>query len=265
MAAPILTGVFRYPVKSLRGASHDALEVGRRGFRYDREWMVVDKDGRFLTQRQVARMALIDTRVDDAGRLFLEAPDMPPIAVANDMAQPVDVVVWGDKVVASHVDPAADAWLTRFLGITCRLVRFPAGGVRAVDPAFAAAGDEVGFADGFPFLLISQASLDALNGRLEEPVPMVRFRPNLVVDGCGPHAEDSWRRLRIGDLRLRVAKPCSRCIIPTIDPETAERGPDPLRTLMTYRKQDNKVLFGQNLIHDGEGLLQVGMPVEVLD
>ena len=117
----------------------------------------------------------------------------------------------------------------------------------------------------FPFLLISQASLDDLNGRLGEPVPMLRFRPNLVVEGCEAFAEDGWRRIRIGDIEFRVAKPCSRCVIPTIDPATGLRGQEPLRTLMGYRRRDNKVYFGQNLIHDGVGHLSIGMPVEVLE
>ena len=139
------------------------------------------------------------------------------------------------------------------------------GAIRAVDPDYARPADQVGFADGFPFLLISQASLDHLNRRLAAPLPMLRFRPNLVVSGCEPYAEDGWRHLRIGDLEFRVAKPCSRCIIPTIDPTTAQRSAEPLRTLRGYRRRDNKVYFGQNLIHDALGRLEVGMPVEVLE
>lgn len=265
MPSMTLAGIYRYPVKSLRGAAFDSLEVGRHGLLHDREWMVTDADGRFLTQRQEPRMALIGTHVSDDGRLTLDAPDTAPIEVDNELHHDVEVVVWRDRVRASPVDAATDDWLSAFLGRRCRLVRFPADRVRAVDPAYAQPGDQVGFADGFPFLLISQASLDALNARLQSPVPMRRFRPNLVIDGCDPHAEDGWRRLRIGDLVLRVAKPCSRCIIPTIDPDTAQRGPEPLRTLMTYRKRDNQIFFGQNLVHDGPGRLARGMTVEVLD
>jgi uncharacterized protein YcbX len=143
-------------------------------------------------------------------------------------------------------------------------VHFPDDSRRAVDPDYAAPADQVGFADGFPFLLISQASLDDLNARLDQPVPMLRFRPNLVVSGCGPYAEDGWKRIRIGDIEFRVAKPCSRCIIPTIDFATGERAREPLQTLMTYRKRDNKVYFGQNLLHDAGGRLEVGTQVEVL-
>ena len=152
-----------------------------------------------------------------------------------------------------------------FLQLDCRLVYLPDDQVRQVDPKYANPGEQVGFADGFPFLLISQASLDDLNARLDNPVPMQRFRPNLVVDGCSAYAEDAWRRIRIGDIEFRVAKPCSRCIIPTIDPLTATRADEPLRTLMGYRRWDNNVWFGQNLLHDTPGVLAEGMQVEVLE
>jgi len=260
-----LSGLYRYPVKSLRGEAFDALEVMTRGPDHDREWMLVDENGRFLTQRQQPRMSLIDARVVDGDGLQLRAPGMPDLQVRGASATRLEVTVWSDRVAAAPADPSCDAWFSEFLGIPCRLVRFPEDSQRAVDPAYALVDDEVGFADGFPFLLISQASLDDLNARLRVPVPMRRFRPNLVVSGCDPYAEDGWRRIRIGDISFRVAKPCSRCIIPTIDPQTGERDAEPLRTLMGYRKRDNKVYFGQNLLHDGVGRLAIGMPVEVIE
>lgn len=265
MAGSTLTGLYRYPVKSMGGDAFRTLEVRTRGFRFDRHWMLVDMQGHFLSQRQQPRMSLINARVDDDDRLQLCAPGMPDLSVGADTDGRMAVVVWGDAVQASPAGTDADAWLSGFLGLRCRLVRFPDEVVRAVDPDFADPTDQVGFADGFPFLLISQASLDDLNGRLDEAVPMLRFRPNLVVDGCDAYTEDGWRRIRIGDIEFRVAKPCSRCIIPTIDPATGLRGQEPLRTLMSYRRRDNKVYFGQNLIHDGIGRLAVGMPVEVLE
>ena len=257
--------LWRYPVKSLRGGRCARLTVGQRGFVHDREWMVVDASYRFLTQRQVNKMALVDVQVD-AERLLLMAPGMPDLAVANAIdGETIEVRVWDDHTTAVIVSPDADAWLTEVLGQPCRLVRFPAAEVRAVDPAYAQSNDQVGFADGFPFLLISQASLDDLNGRLDQPVPMIRFRPNLVVTGTPAFEEDRWRRIRIGALTFCVAKPCSRCIIPTIDPNTGERAREPLQTLMGYRRRDNKAFFGQNLLHDGLGELTEGMPVEVLE
>jgi uncharacterized protein YcbX len=261
----VLSALYRYPVKSLRGQGLDALDVGPRGPLADRQWMVVDADGRFLTQRQLPRMCLVETELDAGGGLHLRAPGMPELAVAAGAGGRVAVRVWSDHVTARPAGPDADRWLSEFLDTDCRLVRFADDVVRPVDPDYARPGDQVGFADGFPFLLISESSLADLNGRLERPIEMRRFRPNLVVSGCAPHAEDGWRRIRIGQLRFRVAKPCARCIIPTIDIDTGERADEPLRTLMTYRRRDNKILFGQNLVHDGEGRLAVGMPVEVLD
>lgn len=265
MASPSLAALYRYPVKSLGGEAFQSLDVTRRGFRGDRDWMVVDTQGRFLTQRRLTRMALVATQLDDVGTLRLSAPGMSALTVGPPAAQQrIEVGVWGDRIAAVPGGPEADAWLSDFLQQPCRLVAFPADSVRKVDPEHADPTDEVGFADGFPFLLISQASLDDLNGRLRHPVPMLRFRPNLVVEGCDAFAEDGWRRIRIGDVSFRVAKPCSRCIIPTIDPTTGERGREPLQTLMTFRRRDNKVYFGQNLIHDGVGRLEAGMPLEVL-
>jgi uncharacterized protein YcbX len=227
--------------------------------------MVVDDQGRFLTQRQLPQMALLSAALD-SGQLILSAAGGSRLSVRSAAeGEPLSVQIWGDRVSAVAPDPAADAWLSEQLGRPCRLVCQPDNGVRRVDPAYAVADDQVGFADGFPFLLISQASLDDLNARLEHPVAMRRFRPNLVVSGCEPFEEDRWRRIRIGGIGFRVVKPCSRCPIPTIDPDTGERGAEPLRTLMGYRQRDNKVYFGQNLIHDGTGELAEGMAVEILE
>jgi len=260
----ILTELWRFPVKSMRGSRARQLAVDARGLHLDRHWMLVDSQGRFLTQRQLPRMALLNTRLDGE-RLTLWVNDGEPLRVESPADGPLlDVRVWRDACRARGVDPAVDAWLSDFLQTGCRLVCLPPEQVRAVDPDYARGGEQVGFADGFPFLLISQASLDDLNARLDEPVPMQRFRPNLVVEGCAPYAEDAWKRLRIGGMVFHVVKPCSRCIIPTIDPATAQRDAEPLRTLGAYRRRDNQVWFGQNLLHEGPGLLEEGMPVEVL-
>lgn len=267
MPNPVLAAIYRYPVKSLRGESFGSLDVDARGLALDRRWMIVDADGRFLTQRQESRLALIDARVGDAGHLSLNASGMPRLDLEPVDSTPdatLDVTVWSDTVPAMAVGQRADAWLSRFLDRPCRLVHMPDQVHRAVDPYYATGADEVGFADGFPFLMISQASLDDLNQRLAAPVPMQRFRPNLVVDGCAAFAEDRWRELRIGDLTFRVAKPCSRCLVPNVDLDSGERGQEPLKTLLRYRRRRNRVYFGQNLLHSGPGHLAVGMPVEVV-
>lgn len=265
MAGLTLSALYRYPVKSLGGEQFESLDVHATGFGFDRRWMVVDSRGRFLTQREQPRMALIKARVDEKGVLWLRASGYPEIAAGRQRGDRLEVVVWGDRVQAATASPEVDTWLSGFLSVPCRLVCLPDDVFRPVDPAYADPADQVGFADGFPFLLISQASLDDLNARLEHPVPMLRFRPNLVVEGCEPYAEDNWRRIRIGELDFRVAKPCARCIIPTIDPATALRGKEPLRTLMGYRRRGNQVFFGQNLIHDRVGRLELGMAIEVLE
>lgn len=266
MSQLTLSGLFFYPVKSLRGITLERAPVDGRGIHFDRHWMVVDRAGKFVTQRQQPRMALIHTALTPGG-VRLSAPAMPDLDV---VFEPTEVEVervqvWRDQCLAQSAGAESAAWLSRFLGIDCRLFFMPEQTARAVDPDYAAPQDRVGFADGFPFLLISQASLDDLNSRLEQALPMLRFRPNLVVTGCAPYAEDSWRRIRIGELTFRVAKPCSRCVIPTIDPETGEKGVEPLRTLNGYRREGNQVYFGQNLLHDGAGELRLGSTVEVLE
>lgn len=260
-----LSEIWRFPVKSLRGQRVREQSVGVRGLQHDRHWMVVGASGKFLTQRDCARMALVDTVLAD-GRLQLRCVGMPTLDVEGvDSEESLSVQVWEDRCDALAVDAFADEWLSTVIGEPCRLVVFSEKVIRSVDPQYAQPGDQVGFADGFPFLLISQASLDDLNDRLDDAVPMIRFRPNLVVTGTAPYDEDRWRRVRIGDVTFRVAKPCSRCIIPTIDPRSAKRSREPLQTLATYRRRENKIYFGQNLVHDGPGELCEGMSVEVLE
>ncbi len=260
-----LSGLYRYPVKSLRGEALDVMEIGARGPLHDRHWMLVSEEGRFLTQRELPRMALVRPLVTDQG-LRLRAPGWEDLEVTPDLEEDLEVQVWRDRCLARVMNPEADGWLSDFLGVSARLVYLPEDRIRQVDQDYANPGEQVGFADGFPFLLISQASLDDLNRRMGLNLPMERFRPNLVVDGCEPYAEDGWKRIRIGELSFRVVKPCSRCVIPTVNPETGEReGNEPLKTLMSYRKEGNNVYFGQNLIHDGLGRLQTGMTVEVLE
>lgn len=266
MAEKILSGIYFYPVKSLRGIGLQRAPLGQRGIDYDRHWMLVDEAGAFLTQRQIPRMALISTQLMPGG-LRLCAPAMPDLELAPGSAadSALAVRVWDDLCQARLAGGAADRWLSDFLGLSCRLVYLPHDSRRPVDPAYARGGEETAFSDGFPLMLISQASLDDLNARLPAPLPMLRFRPNLVVDGCTPYAEDSWRRIRIGDIALQLVKPCSRCAITTVDADTGEKGAEPLRTLSGYRKRGNKVYLGQNLLHEAKGELRLGMPVEILE
>jgi uncharacterized protein YcbX len=269
MASLSVQALHIYPVKSCAAIDLQEAVVEKLGLRHDRRWMVVDEEGEFLTQRTEPRLALVRVGVappDDAA-LLLDAPGLGPLRVMalESGAASVRVRVWKDHVDAVDCGPDAAAWFSQWLGRAARLVTIGDAFSRPVNPKHASPGDFVGFADGFPLLVVTTASLADLNGRLEQPVPMNRFRPNVVIDGADAWAEDAWKRIRIGDLTVRIAKPCGRCVITTTDQQTAARGVEPLRTLATFRKSGNDVMFGQNAIPDGEGVLRVGDAVTVLD
>ena len=258
-----LSGLYVYPIKSCGGVALSSATVTTTGLRYDRRWMLVDEAGEFLSQRRLPRMALISTRFGPE-RLIVGAPGMPALEVLlrPETGDRVDVCVWGDAGRGVPVGDEADRWFGEFLGFPCRLIYKPDDDVRLVDSAYAKDGDQVGFADAFAFLLISEASLGDLNGRLREPVPMSRFRPNLVVRGCEPYAEDRWSLVRVGVVAFRAADPCPRCAVTTVDQSTGTRGKEPLRTLAAYRDSDEGVLFGRYLIHNSSGTLRVGDRLE---
>lgn len=252
-----------YPVKGAGGTSVTEATVDDFGLHLDRRWMLVDGDGVFLSQRNDPRLALLRPRIQD-GSLVLEAPGVEPFDLPATAERPARKVrVWDSTVEVVEVDGGAHDWIEAFLGRPARLVFMPESTLRPVDEDYAADA-RVSFADGFPFLLLSRESLEELNRRLDRPVPMNRFRPNLVVEGAGPHGEDAWRRIRIGEVEFDVVKPCARCAVTTVDQDSGRRGAEPLRTLSRYRKHDGKTWFGQNLVQRGTGTLRVGNPVEVL-
>ncbi|WP_313056102.1 MOSC domain-containing protein [Pseudomonas lopnurensis] len=264
-----LSSLYRFPLKSAAGEALPQARSDALGLVGDRRWMVVAAGtGRFLTQRAVPQMALLQASWQGMEALRLSAPGMDELrVVVPGTAEMRSVQIWRSSAVVPDAGEAAATWLTRFLGQACRLVYLPAEEGIQVDLDYAQLGERTAFSDGFPFLLIGQASLDDLVQRVGRPLEMLRFRPNLVVSGAQPYAEDGWKRIRIGELEFRVVKPCSRCVIPTIDPATAERDADrePLATLLGYRKGEGGVFFGQNLIAEGTGELALGMPVEVLE
>jgi uncharacterized protein len=261
---PHLSALNIYPIKSARGIELQQSEVDEFGLRYDRRWMVVDQAGRFLSQRSHPRLALVVPSVQ-GGTLRLDAPGMSPLETSLDPRPTVStrVMVWDDSCEASWLGEKAASWFSEFLGCVCSLVHMGDAIVRPADPALARQGSRGSFADGFPFLLLSEESLADLNRRLTEPLPMNRFRPNLVVSGGRPYQEDEWETMEIGGIRFRVVKPCGRCVVTTTDQSTGERGKEPLRTLATYRKRDGEVMFGQNVIHERPGRLRVGDSVLV--
>ena len=212
--------------------------------------------------------AELTVRAIRIARAIMTAPAMAPLHLEPPLAATrVQTVIWKSTVQAQPAPVDADAWISRYLGQPARFVHMDAACVRAVDANYGAPGDEVSFADGFPLLLISQAALDALNARLAQPVPMLRFRPSVVVANTAPHAEDEWKRIRIGAVEFDVVKPCSRCVFTTVDFERGAFDPtgEPLRTLLTYRRAPKGVMFGQNLIPRGRGMLRVGDRVEVVE
>jgi hypothetical protein len=228
------------------------------GFAWDRRWMLVDADGVFLSQRRVPRLATIDV-VIGIDRLRISAPNMEDLEVPLEPTdgETVPAMIWKDPVNVHPVGRDADAWCSEVLRLPCRLVRQPETGTRAVDPRYGRPDDVVSLADAYPVLITSTASLADLNRRLTDPVPMNRFRPNIVVRGTSPYAEDRWTTLVGPDLTLRVVKPCARCEIVTKDQRTGVGGDEPLRTLATYRQKDHKTLFGQNAIPEAPGSIRV--------
>lgn len=254
-----------YPIKSCKGISVDSWDLEPRGLKYDRRWMVVDDEGVFLTQREHPRMTNIAVEIKP-DHLRVRAPGVSTIEIPFDLPseEHVPVVVWDDTVEAVSVGLEASEWFSTYLGISCELVAMTERSIRPVDAAYAIQNDVVSFADAYPLLLISEGSLADLNSRLATPLSMKRFRPNLVVQGCEPFAEDSWKEIMIGTVKLHVVKPCARCTITTVDPDTGMRGQEPLRTLATYRSVNNQVMFGQNVLHATDGSLHVGDAVNIL-
>ncbi|MBA0052592.1 MOSC domain-containing protein [Streptomyces sp. AJS327] len=274
MTPPTLAGLYLYPVKSLAGSERDEADIELWGPRGDRRWLVATPDGDKVSQREQPRLALASAETLPGGGVRLSAPGMPPLEVAVPDARhgTVEVEVWRSTVETVPAGGAADDWLSEFLGGPVRLVHLDAPEYRRpIDPAYGLPGETVSFADGFPLLLVSVSSLDALNSLIaqgdhpdEGPLPMNRFRPNLVVEGTAPWAEDDWRRVRVGEVTFRVVKPCGRCVVTTTDQRTGERGKEPLRTLTRHRRFGDQLVFGQNLIPEGTGRVRAGDPFEVL-
>ena len=280
-----LSALYIYPIKSLGGISVSEAIVNEKGFRYDRRFMLVTPSGGFMTQRTNHHMALIDVAVDRSRpggpdeTLHIwhrDQPDnvltLPLTVLPNASDETIFVSIWDDENLrATVVSPEADRWFSDALNKPCRLVFMPDSTRRPVDPAYDRRNNPghptaVSFADGYPYLLIGQASLDDLNQRLPQSIGMGRFRPNMVVSGSLPYDEDTWEQFRIGEVNLYGVKPCGRCVVTTIDPATGQKGCEPLHTLASYRQWKHKILFGQNVLANAKpgGLLRVGQPVEIV-
>ncbi|EAQ96497.1 MOSC domain-containing protein [Congregibacter litoralis] len=263
-----LSGIYRYPVKSARGHEVNSATMDRFGLAGDRRWMLIDSAGQFYSQRRAPAMALLGVAPREHGLRLTFGEHCMDVDQPDAQSPEVSATVWEHTLRARCAAAEVNAWLRERLGEDLRLVFCPENATRSVDAAYLPESLEkqhVAFSDGFPLLIISQASLDALNARLPVPVPMDRFRPNLLIAGAVPHAEDQWKRLRIGATELAIVKPCSRCVIPSINQQTAEKDPLINRVLAEYRRRDGVIYFGMNAIATAGDRLTVGDSVSVLD
>ena len=262
-----IQNLYLYPIKSLGGISVQEAQVEEKGFKYDRRWMLVDQSGEFLTQRQHPQLALLQVALGKSKLTVFSKVD-PSHKISFDLemnaGKEMQVSVWGDRVASLQVASEVSAWFSDFLGVVVDLVLMPESSHRKMDSRYAVQAESVSFADGMPYVIIGQASLDELNGRLAFPVGMDRFRPNLVFSGGEAYAEDKFKQLQIGEVEFQVVKPCARCVMITVDQEKGTKGKEPLATLATYRSQGSKVYFGQNAVALGKGIVRVGDLIQPL-
>jgi uncharacterized protein len=244
-----LTEIYVYPIKSLGGIRLRSSKVMEKGLAFDRRWMLIDEANVFMTQRVHPTMALFKLEMNQLSFKITFKND----SIALPFVQPIipteiKANVWDDEVTIFEVSKDHSNWFSEKLGIRCRLVSFPEENSRPVDVRYKINNENVSLADGYPLLIIGQSSLDDLNGRLENPVPINRFRPNLVFTGGQPYEEDTWKFFTIGKNKFAGVKPCSRCVLTTVDQLTGEKGREPLATLAKYRLRESKIYFGQNVL-----------------
>ena len=262
-----ISNIFIYPIKSLGGIEVFLAQLTDRGLQYDRRFMLIDSSNHFLTQRQHPQMCLLQTAIEDNELVIYHKNDSVDKIVVSLQPAPgatIKVQVWEDECEAQVVSAAADEWFCDKLSIQCRLVYMPDETRRKVDGQFALNDQVASFADAYPLLMIGQASLDDLNKRLPEPLPVSRFRPNIVFTGGQPYDEDTMEQARIKKIDLYGVKLCSRCVLTTIDQSTAVKSKEPLKTLSGYRMKNNKIYFGQNMLHTQKGLITVGDEMEII-
>lgn len=257
--------LFIYPVKSLGGIPLASANVTDRGFQYDRRWMLLDDHNKFLTQRTHPQMTLLDVDIIN-GKVAVKhrlSGDRIEFELEQNTNNLIDALIWEDQVEVCGVNENLDEWFSDILRIKCRLVYMPDKSKRYVDRKYASSEEITSLSDGYPFLIIGQAALNDLNNRLNEKITIARFRPNIVFEGGNPFDEDNWNEIIINEIKFLPVKPCARCTVTTINPETAIRGEEPLFTLSQYRKSNNKIYFGQNLIHEGKGIISIGDELKV--
>ncbi|WP_017730551.1 MOSC domain-containing protein [Nafulsella turpanensis] len=263
-----LSEIWIYPIKSLAGIQLEEARLCERGLQWDRRWMLLDENGQFMTQRQMASMALLDVSLQSQHlEVRHRTKNLPPLNIplqVDPLSAQIQAPIWDDTSKALFAGQESSEWFSEALEQRCQLVFMPEDAERLTRGKISGRVQKVSFADEYPILLIGQSSLDELNRRLEEPVSMNRFRPNLVFSGGKPFEEDGWHAFAIGETRFWAEKPCARCVVTTIDQLTGEKvNKEPLATLAQFRKWNQKLLFGQNLLFEGEGLLRVGDRIQV--
>jgi uncharacterized protein len=261
-----ISQLFIYPVKSLGGIAKQSVEITSTGFKHDRRWMLVDESNLFLTQRTHPQMALLQTAETENGiAVFHKQNSQEPIIIpfGNEYKEKIKVTVWDDVCAAVEVSKNLNEWFSDILHINCKLVYMPDDTKRLVDKRYAANDEVTSFSDGYPILMIGQSALDNLNSKLTEALPMERFRPNIVFTGGHAHIEDEMAAFTIGEINFLGVKPCARCVITTINQQTAQGGKEPLKTLSTYRQKNNKIYFGQNVLQQQNGIIKVGNEIKI--
>ena len=253
-----------YPIKSLPGIKIHQSKVFDKGFQYDRRWMLIDRSRHFISQRTHPKLALLHLEIISNQLIISQGTTTHAIPmVPPSPGSPILVKIWDDEVKAHAFDQTADDWFSSFLQEPCKLVFFPEENSRPADPAFGP-NHEVSFADAFPYLLVMQSSLDDLNARLKNPVSVKRFRPNIVIQGGIPLEEDRYETIKIGKVRFKAVKPCSRCQVPSINPQTGILEKEPLKTLSLYRKKNRQIYFGMNLVALDPGEIKTGDEVTLM-
>jgi uncharacterized protein YcbX len=258
-----------YPIKSLAGITLGQAVIEPAGLRFDRRWMLVDEKNKFLSQRELPQMATLQIELNENTLKITHDENFLIVSVEPQNNSAASVKIWSSAVKAEIYGDQINKWFSEKLGISCRLAAMTEKSSRKVSPFYAVRKfqDTVSFADAYPFLLIGENSLTELNEKMEKPLPMNRFRPNFVVAGSEPFAEDSWKKIKIGNTIFHIVKRCARCTVTTIDQQTGEKdGAEPLKTLADFRKKNGKVYFGQYLIAENPGeIIKIGDEMEVLE
>ena len=259
-----VSALYIYPIKSLQGVSLTEANVREKGFQYDRRWMIIDSSGEAITQRTHTQLSQIRLSMEK-DQIILSHKDMADLTIPLILTEgkAMEAVVWGDKVKSIAASDEVNEWFTAVVNEPCKLVFMPEEAARPVDTSRAKNGEQVSFADGYPYLIIGQASLDDLNARMDKALPMNRFRPNIVVEGTKPYEEDEWGEIQIGEVKFRVTHPCKRCVFTTVDQDTGTKGAEPLKTLSAYRREGKSVIFGVNTLALEAGTVNLGDPVHL--